>query len=112
MPVLMISAGVVNIGLIILLFRRGATVAGWLAVAALLALAGVLVITLGVEVPIDNQITTWTIDTLPPDWMDIRQRWANFHTLRTFVSLAGVAAAVAAALADTQPAASHAGTQG
>jgi uncharacterized membrane protein len=99
MPILMISAGVLNILLIVLLFRRGATAAAWLASLALLALIGVLVITLAVEVPIDNQIKVWTTATLPSDWADIRQRWANFHTLRTFVSLAGVAAAVAAALA-------------
>jgi hypothetical protein len=30
--------------------------------------------------------------------MQIRSRWADFHTLRTFVSLGAVAASVAAAL--------------
>jgi hypothetical protein len=56
-------------------------------------------VTLTVEVPIDNQVKTWTTATLPADWEDIRSRWANFHTLRTFLSLAGLAAAVGAALA-------------
>ena len=40
--------------------------------------------------------------TLPSDWQNIHARWAAFHTLRTFLSLAAVAA-VAAALA-TRPA--------
>jgi uncharacterized membrane protein len=99
MPVLIIAGGVLNLILIILLFRGGTAAAAWLAVVALIALVGVLVITLAVEVPIDNDIKTWTVDTLPSNWADTRQRWANFHTLRTFVSLAGVAAAVLAALA-------------
>jgi len=99
MPILMISAVVLNLLLIVLLFRRSATAAAWLTTFALLAMIAVLVITLAVEVPIDNQIKVWTTATLPSDWADIRQRWANFHTLRTFVSLGGVAAVVAAALA-------------
>jgi uncharacterized membrane protein len=101
MPVLMISAVVSSLVLVIVLFRRGASTAGWLAVAGLLALIGVIVVTLAVEVPIDNQIKTWTAETLPTDWEAIRLRWATFHTLRTFLSLAGVAAAVGAALSTT-----------
>jgi len=46
-----------------------------------------LIITVGVEVPIDNQIKTWTTETLPADWMDLRLRWNQFHTMRTVTSL-------------------------
>jgi hypothetical protein len=56
------------------------------------------VITLAVEVPIDELINTWTEETLPADWQEIRAKWAAFHTLRTFLSLGAVAAAVAAGL--------------
>ena len=72
--------------------------AGWLALAGLLLMIAVMAITLIVEVPIDNLIANWTEATLPSDWQEIRARWAAFHTLRTFLSLASVAAAVAAAL--------------
>lgn len=47
-----------------------------------------LLITLLVEVPIDNQIKEWTAVTVPADWETIRNRWESFHTLRTFISLA------------------------
>src|SRR6266487_4169363 len=47
-----------------------------------------LLITLLVEVPIDNQIKTWTTLTVPVGWEAIRDRWQFFHTARTFVSLA------------------------
>jgi Anthrone oxygenase len=96
MPVLMIATAVTTLVVVILLFGRRA-MAGWAALAGLLALVAVIVVTLAVEVPIDNQIKTWTIATLPPDWEAIRSRWASFHTLRTFLSLAGLAAIVGAA---------------
>jgi len=64
----------------------------------LLLTIGVLVITLAVEVPIDNLIANWTEATLPADWEVIRARWSTFHTVRTFLSLSAVAAAVAAGL--------------
>src|SRR5215813_7779839 len=91
MAVLMISAAVVALVVAFLLFRRRSTVAGWLALVGLLLLIAVIVVTLSVEVPINQRIKTWTVETLPSDWFDIRARWAAFHTLRTFLSLAGLA---------------------
>ena len=44
------------------------------------------------------RINGWSATTLPPDWQHIRARWAAFHTLRTFLSVGAVAAAVGAAL--------------
>ena len=98
MEVLMISALVVGLVVVVLLFAARSAVAGWLALAALLLMIAVLVITLAVEVPIDELINTWTEETLPADWQEIRAQWAAFHTLRTFLSLGAVAAAVAAGL--------------
>ena len=68
------------------------------ALVGMLLMVAVIAVTLSVEVPIDNKIKTWTPATLPSDWRDIRARWAAFHTLRTFLSVAAVAAAVGAAL--------------
>ena len=48
-------------------------------------------ITLSVEVPIDNQIKTWTAMNLPDDWEAIRQKWAWYHELRTITSVASIA---------------------
>jgi len=46
-----------------------------------------LIITVGIEVPIDNQIKIWTPETVPSGWHEIRSRWEFFHTVRTFTSL-------------------------
>jgi hypothetical protein len=94
MPATLISAAPVLIGLYRL--RRRASFSLMLAGAALLVVA--LVITLRVNVPIDYAIDGWTVDTLPADWMNIRSRWETYHAARTFVSLAGFGAALAAVL--------------
>ena len=49
-----------------------------------------LIITVGVEVPIDNQIKTWTAATIPANWESLRHTWDQFHTIRTFTSIASV----------------------
>lgn len=48
-----------------------------------------LAITLIVNVPIDNQIRQWTVQSLPSDWETIRDRWELYHALRTLASAAG-----------------------
>jgi uncharacterized membrane protein len=70
--------------------RRAAALL-WL-LAGFLLMVAVLVVTLLVEVPIDNQIKTWTVATLPGDWRSIQSRWELFHTIRTFLSIAAVVA--------------------
>jgi len=61
-------------------------------------MAGALVTTLAVNVPIDHQIQSWTTATLPPDWKAIRDRWEFYHGLRTLVSLAALACLFASTL--------------
>ena len=50
-----------------------------------------LIITVAIEVPIDNQIKTWTEASVPSNWESLRHTWDQFHTLRTFTSIASVA---------------------
>ena len=57
-----------------------------------------LLITVLVEVPIDNEIRKWTIDTLPDNWENKRLTWKHFHALRTLSSIAGLAAVLWSAL--------------
>jgi uncharacterized membrane protein len=74
---------------------RGA--AFWWMAAGFLLMVAALVLTLAVEVPIDNQIQDWTAATLPGDWRSIQSRWELFHTLRTFASIAALVAATISA---------------
>jgi uncharacterized membrane protein len=82
--------------------HRHAAAFGWLAAGFLLMVAA-LVITLAVEVPIDNQIQDWTAATLPADWRSIQSRWELWHTIRTFASIAAVVAATISAVVTARP---------
>jgi uncharacterized membrane protein len=56
-----------------------------------LLMVATLIITVGVEVPIDNQIKTWTETTVPANWESLRHTWDTFHTTRTFLSVSSLA---------------------
>lgn len=97
MAFLMPAALLATLPVLYMLYRRrsGAfypVLAGWvLFVVALL-------VTLIVEVPIDRQIETWTLTTLPANWQALRDRWEWFHALRSWVSVASLALLIAGAL--------------
>lgn len=60
---------------------------------ALLALACNLAqtsITMRQTVPIDREIKTWSPESLPNWWPDLRDRWARNHRQRTLLALAGL----------------------
>ena len=97
MSILMPAALISSVIVIVALFRRGRA-AFYLATAGFLLMAGALVITLVVNVPIDYEINQWTVNTLPGDWTATRDRWEFYHGLRTFISIAGLACVVASAL--------------
>ena len=81
------------------LLWRGRAAAFWWLLTGFLLMVAALVITLVVEVPIDNQIETWTVATLPGDWRSIQSRWELFHTVRTFLAIAAVVAVTISAVA-------------
>ncbi|HWJ30541.1 MAG TPA: DUF1772 domain-containing protein [Flavisolibacter sp.] len=66
--------------------------------ATLILFVLALVITVGIEVPIDNQIKTWTISTIPSNWETLRAKWEFYHTLRTFISIAATGCFIAGIL--------------
>jgi hypothetical protein len=92
MPTTLVSA--VPVLFMLYRLRRRASFSLILVGAALLVVA--LVITLSVNVPIDDAINRWTVDTLPSDWTSIRNRWEAYHAARTFLSLAGFGFVLAA----------------
>lgn len=60
----------------------------YLFLTSLILMVITLLITILVEVPIDNQIKTWTAATVPNDWESLRVKWAWYHGLRTITSIA------------------------
>ena len=98
MSLLMPAALVSSVLLLIVLFRQRRLAAFKLALAGLLLMVGALIITLAVNVPIDDEINRWSVNTLPPDWTTMRDRWQLYHTIRTFVSIGALSFAIASTL--------------
>ena len=69
-----------------------------LTASALLLMIVATLITVGVEVPIDNQIKVWSLATLPSNWQAIRERWEWFHGLRTLISVVSLGLIVGGSL--------------
>ena len=97
MPLLMPAAILSTIVSAFLLYRRRST-ALYPTLAGLVLLLVALLVTLVVEVPIDRQIQSWTMESLPADWQQLRDRWESFHVIRTFAALLAVALLLAGAL--------------
>jgi hypothetical protein len=57
-----------------------------------------LLITVVVEVPIVQQIVTWTPSTLPENWQKLRDRWMRFHVLRVIAGIASLVFLLVAAI--------------
>ena len=67
------------------------------AVALLLFLIALLV-TVVIEVPIVQQIVTWTPSTLPGNWQQLRDRWMRFHVVRVIAGIASLIFLLVAAI--------------
>jgi len=83
--------GIIFMFLALWFTRNKRTIGFSLGMFSLVLIITVLLITLIVLVPIDNDINEWTASTVPSNWTDIRQRWNLFHSIRTFASLSSFA---------------------
>ena len=87
-----VSMRVISIPCIILMvlcawFFPQKTFAEFLLYACSILLAiSALIITVFVEVPMNNKIITWTTESAPLDWQNIRKRWQFYNDIRTLVS--------------------------
>lgn len=79
-----------------LILSSGPAFALTLGGTALFVLA--LVVTLAIEVPIANQIKSWSVATLPDNWRQLRDRWASVHIVRVVSGIVGLGLLVAAAI--------------
>lgn len=54
----------------------------WLALASTVLWALIIVYSLLLPVPINNQVARWQPDSLPANWRDLRRRWDLLHAIR------------------------------
>jgi archaellum biogenesis protein FlaJ (TadC family) len=57
-----------------------------LLVAAVFFIACILITRFGIK-PIDDKVMTWTVNSIPGDWTELRDKWWLLHKLRTFDEL-------------------------
>ncbi len=92
MPMRLIMPACILLMLISLLVaHRKRSVGFYLGTLSFLLIVVVLLVTLLVLVPMDNNIKEWTTASFPSDWESIRDKWKTFHAIRTFASLASFA---------------------
>ena len=77
---------------------RGERLAFYLLIVASLCIVAVALITAWGNIPINNQIKTWSINSPPPDWAQIAQKWWWFQTLRTVSAIGGLSLVTVTAL--------------
>jgi uncharacterized membrane protein len=97
MTVLMPAALLSMVPVLILTFG-GHPAAFGLTLAAFALFAVALAVTMAIEVPIVQQIESWTPQTLPGNWRQLRDRWVSFHLLRVIPSIAGLTLLVISAV--------------
>ena len=90
MRILMPATLLIMLAAILLSYRVNKS-SFYLYIISFLLMIATLIITVGIEVPIDNQIKSWTETTVPANWKSLRYTWDQFHTIRTFTSIASVA---------------------
>jgi uncharacterized membrane protein len=83
---------------VMLLSYRQRPMVFYLSTVALSLFLIALLVTVVVEVPIVQQIVTWTPSTLPENWQQLRDRWMRFHVLRVIAGMASLIFLVVAAI--------------
>jgi uncharacterized membrane protein len=97
MPIVVVGA--LLGGIVLAILSPGIhSLSGELAIAGSVCYASVLAISLATNLPINNQIARWSVQSPPDDWTLIRARWVQFHIVRTLFSLPALACYILASL--------------
>jgi uncharacterized membrane protein len=97
MTVLM-PAALLSIIPVLFLSYREQPLTFYLSATAFLLFIVALLVTVLVEVPIVEEVVTWKVSTLPPNWQEIRDRWTRFHLIRVIAGVASLVLLVAGAI--------------
>jgi uncharacterized membrane protein len=97
MTVLM-PAALVSIIPVLFLSYREQPLTFYLSATAFALFIVALLVTVLVEVPIVEEIVTWTVSTLPANWQQLRDRWTRFHIIRVIAGLASLVLLVVGAI--------------
>ena len=81
--------------------RPASTPGHGFALAASIFFAAMIVYSVLLPVPINNQVARWRPEALPANWRELRRRWDALHAVRAGVLLLALVLLVAACLTPT-----------
>jgi uncharacterized membrane protein len=97
MPIVVVGA--LLGGIVLAILSPGVhSLSGELAIAGSVCYVAVLVISWSTNVPINNQVARWSVQSPHADWTRIRASWVRFHVVRTLFSLPALACYILACL--------------
>lgn len=64
-------------------------------------LVGALITKFG-NIPLLDMIDTWNVQSPPPNWLEVTERWYMFHSVRFVIDLVGFFLAIISAFAATR----------
>jgi Domain of unknown function (DUF1772) len=92
MPVLLIGSLLAGIVSVVLQRRNYRNMEYLLTVIAILCNAAVIILTLLINVPVNQTLMTWQISTPPENVMQLWAPWEGSHTIRTVIAVLGFGA--------------------
>lgn len=70
----------------------------YLLIVASICVMAVALITAFGNIPINNQIVTWSINSPPSNWKELSEKWWQFQTVRTILAMTGLSCLILSAL--------------
>lgn len=77
---------------------RGGRPSFYLLLAASLCIIVAVLVTVFGNWPINNQIITWSINSPPANWTELRDEWWRLHVVRTVMIITALSCVILAAL--------------
>ncbi len=96
-PLSLLGAGTVVLGLVYLFLVRGNRLAAGLALAGVLCFVVGFVITVWGHFPINARIVGWSVEAPPGQWSQLAEKWRLAHDLRTLFGVLGFGLLLASA---------------
>lgn len=91
MPLLTLAAIASGLAWLIMVRAQWDSPQFWLVAVATVAMFVGAVLTLRVNIPINNQLMTWSVEAPPQNMREIWNRWERVHTIRTILWLGAFA---------------------
>jgi hypothetical protein len=87
MPPLVLTAPLAGLAWLVILRSQWRSAEFWLIAASTCGITLIAMITRAVNLPLSNQLMTWSIATPPSNLREIWAPWERAHTIRTFVAV-------------------------